>query len=179
MGKTENGAIWLDEKFLSPYDYWQFWRNVDDKDVLKFLKFFTDLKLNEIDNLKNNNINDLKIVLANRTTEMLHGEKKARDSENTAKEVFSNISTGSNLPIKIIKKKDLDEKINVINFISLANIDKSKSEIRRLIKSNGIKINDEIINDDKFQIDINGKLFVKNYIKLSIGKKKHFKIEIK
>ena len=179
MGKTENGAIWLDEKFLSPYDYWQFWRNVDDKDVLKFLKFFTDLKLNEIDNLKNNNINDLKIVLANRTTEMLHGEKKARDSENTAKEVFSNISTGSNLPIKIIKKKDLDEKINVINFISLANIDKSKSEIRRLIKSNGIKINDEIINDDKFQIDINGKFFVKNYIKLSIGKKKHFKIEIK
>ena len=176
MGKTENGAIWLDEKFLSPYDYWQFWRNVDDKDVLKFLKFFTDLKLNEIDNLKNNNI---KIVLANRTTEMLHGEKKARDSENTAKEVFSNISSGSNLPIKIIKKKDLDEKINVINFISLANIDKSKSEIRRLIKSNGIKINDEIINDDKFQIDINGKLFVKNYIKLSIGKKKHFKIEIK
>ena len=76
MGKTAEGAIWLDKKYLSPYDYWQFWRNTDDRDVVKFLKFFTDTKVNDIENFKHNNINDLKILLANKTTEMLHGKKK-------------------------------------------------------------------------------------------------------
>merc|ERR1711991_647993 len=75
MGKTENGAIWLDKNFLSPYDYWQFWRNTDDRDVIKFLKFFTDIKVDEIENLKKMNINELKVLLANKTTEMLHGKK--------------------------------------------------------------------------------------------------------
>ena len=98
MGKTENGAIWLDEKHLSPYDYWQFWRNVDDRDVLKFLKMFTDLELGEIDSMKNKNINDLKIVLANKTTAMLHGKKAAQNSEEAAKEAFSGKSLGVNLP---------------------------------------------------------------------------------
>ena len=161
------------------YDYWQFWRNIDDRDVLQFLKFFTDLKLDEIDNLKNKNINDLKIILANKTTEMLHGKKNAQISENTAKEAFSKNSSGINLPLKVVKKNDLEKKTNVINFISLINIGVSKSEIRRLIKSNGIKINDKIINDDRFQIDIDNELFSKKFIKLSIGKKKHFRIEVK
>ena len=69
MGKTESGAVWLDKKFLSPYDYWQFWRNIDDRDVLKFLKIFTDIKINEIEKIKNNNINELKILLANKATD--------------------------------------------------------------------------------------------------------------
>ena len=89
MGKTADGAIWLDKKFLSPYDYWQFWRNVDDRDVIKFLKFFTDLSIDEIENFKNENINQLKILLANETTKMLHGEKDAENSEKTAKATFS------------------------------------------------------------------------------------------
>ena len=88
MGKTETGAIWLDEKLLSPYDYWQFWRNIDDRDVIKFLKMFTDLKIEEIDNIKNKNINELKIKLANETTSMLHGKKAALNSQQAAKEVF-------------------------------------------------------------------------------------------
>ena len=75
MGKTESGAIWLDKKFLSAYEYWQFWRNTDDRDVLKFLKFFTDIKIEEIEKIKDKDINDLKILLANKTTSMLHGNK--------------------------------------------------------------------------------------------------------
>ncbi len=76
MGKTSDGAVWLDKKLLSPYDYWQFWRNTDDRDVIKFLKFFTDIKVKEIKNLENKNINDLKNILANKATELLHGKKK-------------------------------------------------------------------------------------------------------
>ena len=89
MGKTENGAIWLDKKFLSPYDYWQFWRNTDDRDVIKFLNFFTDLKIEEIKKLKMKILINLKILLANKTTEMLHGKKAAKNSEKIAKEAFS------------------------------------------------------------------------------------------
>ena len=106
----------------------------------------------------------------------MDGKKNAQISENTAKEAFSKNSSGINLPLKVVKKNDLEKKTNVINFISLINIGVSKSEIRRLIKSNGIKINDKIINDDRFQIDIDNELFSKKFIKLSIGKKKHFRI---
>ena len=91
MGKTENGAIWLDKKNLSAYDYWQFWRNTDDRDVIKFLKFFTDLKIEEIENLENKNINDLKILLANKATEMLHGKKEAQNSAKLLKRLFQKI----------------------------------------------------------------------------------------
>ncbi|MDB4065697.1 tyrosine--tRNA ligase, partial [Candidatus Pelagibacter sp.] len=89
MGKSENGAIWLDEKFLSAYEYWQFWRNTDDRDVVKFLKNFTDIEIDDIKKAENNNINDLKILLANETTAMLHGEDAAKNSEQAAKEAFS------------------------------------------------------------------------------------------
>ena len=176
MGKTEAGAIWLDKKFLSPYDYWQFWRNTDDRDVIKFLKIFTDLKINEIDNLSNKNINELKILLANEATSMLHGKKAAKDSEQAAKEAFSGDTLGSNLPTVKISSKDLDKKINIIDLIILSKLENSKSEIRRLLKGNAIKINDKLINDEKFIIENN--LFTENYIKLSVGKKRHLKIEI-
>jgi len=176
MGKTETGAVWLDKKFLSAYDYWQFWRNTDDRDVVKFLKVFTDLETNEIDNLKNNNINELKILLANKATEMLHGKKAAQNSEVAAKEVFSGNSLGASLPTVKIKTKDLNKKINIIELIILSKLEKSKSEIRRLLKGNAIKINDKLINDDKLIIE--NELFNNNYLKLSIGKKRHIKIEL-
>ena len=89
MGKTEKGAVWLNKKMLSPYDYWQFWRNTDDKNVINFLKLFTDLDIEKIENFKNNqDINKLKILLANEATTMLHGSKAAKDSETTAKKTF-------------------------------------------------------------------------------------------
>ena len=175
MGKTEKGAVWLDKKMLSPYEYWQFWRNTDDRDVIKFLKMFTDISLNEIEKIKENNINDLKIVLANKATEMLHGKKASQESEKMATSTFKEDSSGENLPnIKI--NKDILNK-NIVELVAYVTKNISKSEIRRLIKSNGIKINNQLENNEKFII--NDKLFLeKKFIKLSIGKKKHYKIVI-
>ena len=175
MGKTESGAIWLDKNLLSAYDYWQFWRNTDDRDVIKFLKYFTDLEINEIEKIKNQNINDLKIILANKATSMLHGEKAAKNSEKTAQEVFTGGLLGSSLPSVKITPEEIEKKINIIDLIILSKLEKSKSEIRRLIKGNAIKINDNIIFDEK--LIINKELFKNNYLKLSIGKKRHIKIE--
>ena len=176
MGKTETGAIWLDEKLLSSYDYWQFWRNVDDRDVIKFLKMFTDLTNEEIEKIKNNNINELKIKLANETTSMLHGKKAAQNSEQAAKEAFSGTSLGSNLPSIKIKAKDMNNKFNIIDLVIISKLENSKSEIRRLIKGNAIKLDDKIISNEK--LIITNKIFKDNYLKLSIGKKRHIKIEL-
>ncbi len=176
MGKTENGAIWLDEKYLSAYDYWQFWRNVDDRDVMKFLKMFTDIDISEINALEEKNINELKILLANKATAMLHGEDAAQNSEQAAKEAFSGNSLGSNLPSVKIETKQLENNVNIIDLIILSKAENSKSEIRRLIKGKAIKINDAVVSDEKFII--NQELFSENYLKLSIGKKRHIKIEL-
>ena len=176
MGKTETGAVWLDEKLLSSYDYWQFWRNIDDRDVIKFLKMFTDLNIEEIENIKNEDINQLKIKLANETTSMLHGKKAAVNSEQAAKEAFSGNSIGSNLPTIKIRSKDINKSLTIIELVVLSKLENSKSEIRRLIKGNAVKLNDQIISDEK--LIINNKLFKNNYLKLSIGKKRHIKVEL-
>jgi len=172
MGKTEKGAIWLDKKLLSPYDYWQFWRNTDDRDVIKFLKMFTQISLMEIDKVKKNNINDLKILLANEATTMLHGKKEAINAEKLAKSTFKENSSGENLPS--FKIENIMNK-NIVEILSYVNKDISKSEIRRLIKSRGIKIENQTVIDEKFILD--EKLFKeKGFVKLSLGKKKHYKI---
>ena len=176
MGKTESGAIWLDKKFLSPYNYWQFWRNVDDRDVIRFFKIFTDLSLDEIKKIKNQNINQQKIILANETTSMLHGEKEAKASEETAKKTFSENSIGSELPSISINKNQLNERLNIIDLIMLSKLESSKSEIRRLIKGNGIKINNETITDEK--LIITEELFKNKFIKISLGKKRHIKVNL-
>jgi len=176
MGKTVNGAIWLNKKLLSAYDYWQFWRNTDDRDVIRFLKFFTDLSIEEIEKIKNKDINDLKILLANQATTMLHGKKEALNSEQAAQEAFSGNLLGSNLPSFKISTNDLDKQLNIVDLVMLSNLEKSKSEIRRLIKGKAIKINDNLISDEK--LIINYEFFNENYLKLSIGKKRHIKIEL-
>ncbi len=175
MGKTESGAVWLDKNLLSIYDYWQFWRNTDDRDVIKFLKMFTDLSLEKIEDIKNENINDLKILLANEATKMLHGEIETKKVEELAKSTFKENSTGEHLPsVKI--GSDLIGK-DIISLIEYTNNELSKSEIRRLIQNNGIKIDNEKIEDGKLLIS--KKMFEnKGFIKLSVGKKKHFKIII-
>jgi tyrosyl-tRNA synthetase len=176
MGKSESGAVWLDKKFLSPYDYWQFWRNVDDRDVLKFLKIFTDLSIEEIDRIKTHDINKLKIILANETTSMLHGINEAKASEETAKKTFSENSLGSELPSISINKNQLDKELNIVDLIILSKLENSKSEIRRLIKGNGVKINNQMVNSEK--LIITKELFKDNYIKLSLGKKRHVKVDL-
>ena len=177
MGKTESGAIWLDKKLLSAYDYWQFWRNTDDKDVLRFLKIFTEIGLQEIEKIKDNNINELKILLANETTKMLHGDKQAKLSEETAKKTFEQKLTGSSLPVITVNQNQIDQKIDIINLIVLSKLETSKSEIRRIINNNGVKINNAIVNDNKFLIKNN--LFNnEKTLKLSLGKKRHVKVEL-
>jgi len=175
MGKTETGAVWLDKKLLSSYEYWQFWRNIDDRDVVKFLKMFTDLNIDEINKIKGDEINQLKIKLANEATTMLHGKDEALSAEKTAKRTFEENSLGESLPSVGIKFEKGN--INIVDLVILSKAESSKSEIRRLIKGKGIKINNEIVYDEKFLIE--KKSFDKNnFLKLSIGKKKHIKIKL-
>lgn len=177
MGKTESGAIWLDEELLSAYDYWQFWRNTNDVDVKRFLKYFTEINESDLEKIINNekDINNLKILLANEATKILHGEKKSKESENTAKETFTGTGVGQNLPVVLIKESLLKNGINVIDFINNVKILNSKSEVRRAINEKGIKINNKIILNEKKIVDMND--LVNNYIKVSYGKKKHYKIK--
>ena len=179
MGKTEKGAVWLNKNMLSPYDYWQFWRNTDDRDVIKFLKLFTDLNVEEIEKLQTNsqNINNLKILLANKATTMLHGLKASKESEITASKTFSDRSVGKNLPTIKIKKNLLTSGINILDLVMMTSLANSKGEIRRLIKNNGLKINNNIINDEK-KIISDDNLDSNNNIKVSHGKKQHVIIKV-
>ena len=177
MGKTENGAIWLDKKLLSAYDFWQFWRNIDDKDVLKFLKYFTNLSTDEIKQIEKYEINKQKIILANEATKLLHGEKEAKIAEETALKTFQDRSTGEGLPLVKIAEKELNN-IDIVSLIVLSNLESSKSEVKRIIKNKGVKIDDQIITDEKIKIN---KDFFKgrNFFRLSLGKKRHIKISLK
>jgi len=177
MGKTESGAIWLDKKLLSSYDYWQFWRNTDDRDVLKFLKMFTDLSVDEIDKIKNSDINKLKVILANEATTMLHGKLASQKAQQTAKNTFENKSIGMDLPSIKLKKEEISNGINIIDLVIKSNLLKSRSEVRRMINNNGIRVNNEIVNSEKLSITTNN--FNKdNLLKLSHGKKNHIIIKI-
>jgi len=178
MGKTEDGAIWLDENLLSAYDYWQFWRNTSDEDVEKFLKYFTEINEIELEKIIKNekDINNLKILLANEATKILHGEKKSQEAENTAKETFVGGGIGKNIPVILIKESILKKGINIIDFINNTKILNSKSEIRRAVNERGIKINDIVVTDDKKILNIGD--LDNDYIKVSHGKKKHYKIKL-
>ena len=154
--ETEKGAIWLNEDLLSPYDYWQFWRNTDDRDVKKFLNYFTEIKTSELQIIfdKEKNINNLKILLANEATKILHGKAAATNAELTAKDTFEKGGLGANLPEIKIKINEFKKGINILDLISKNNILSSKSEARRAIINKGIKINDVLIEDEKKIIQI-------------------------
>ncbi len=179
MGKTEKGAVWLDKKMFSPYEYWQFWRNTSDEDVKKFLNYFTEIQTNDLSQKidKEKNINNLKILLANEATKLMHGEKAAKDSADTAKETFVKGGLGKNIPEKVMNKKAFIQGVNIIDLIFQNELVQSKSEVRRILKNNGIKINDKIINDEKKIINMED-LSKDNFIKLSIGKKNHLKVKV-
>jgi len=176
MGKTEKGAVWLDKKLLPPYDYWQFWRNTDDRDVVKFLKMFTNKQISEIESLRDRNINELKILLANETTSMLHGEIAAKKAAETAKKTFGGGSYGDDLPVINLKKNELVNGANIIDIVIKSKLLKSKNEVRRAIKNLGVKVNNNTINDESLSITIND--FKENILKLSHGKKNHVLFKI-
>ena len=179
MGKTEKGAVWLDKKMFSPYEYWQFWRNTSDDDVKKFLNYFTEIETNDLSQKidKEKNINNLKILLANEATTLMHGAKAAKDSADTAKETFVKGGLGKNIPEKKMSNKKFIQGVNIIDLIFQNKLVQSKSEARRILKNNGIRINDSIISDEKRIITMSD-VSKDNFIKLSIGKKNHLKVKV-
>ena len=164
---------------LSPYDYWQFWRNTDDKDVINFLKLFTDLSIDRINQLEQNikDINKLKILLANETTSMLHGSKAALESETTAQKTFGDKSIGKNLPLVKVKRKSIVNGMNLLDLVLLTTLANSKGEVRRMVKNNGLKINNEVVTDENKIID-QSNFDQKNNMKVSHGKKQHVIVKI-
>jgi len=178
MGKTEKGAVWLNEDQFTPYNYWQFWRNTDDRDVKRFLNFFTEIEPKEIDNIfkKEKNINNLKILLANEATKILHGKLASKKAEQTAKDTFEGDGLGLDLPEIQIRVEKIKKGINFLEFIANNNILSSKSEVRRAIANKGFKINNVIVDNEKKFLEL--KDFKKNILKLSFGKKKHYLVKI-
>jgi len=179
MGKTADGAVWLDENMLSPYDYWQFWRNVDDRDVAKFLKLFTDIDLKSIGELVNNNknINELKILLANEATKMLHGEKESQKAEKIATELFTKDKMSKDMPTLTLKADEASRNQYLSDLIVRMEMASSKSESRKLIRGNGVKVNKKSISDEMYIIN-QSDLENEDGILISIGKKRHFKITL-
>ena len=179
MGKTEKGAVWLNDDLYSAYDYWQFWRNTDDRDVSKFLNFFTEIESEKIIELlnKEKNINKLKVLLANETTKILHGNSAAKKAEKTAKETFEAGGTGAELPEILIKKVSIKEGIKLIELLSSNKMFSSKSEVRRAVKGGAIKLdNKTVVDENKIVKSID---FGNNKVlKVSFGKKKHYLIKI-
>ncbi len=177
MGKTEKGAVWLNKKLFSPYDYWQFWRNSDDKDVHRFLKFFTDIDVNKISKLEETkDINELKITLANETTKILHGKVHSSIAEKTAADIFKFGKINENLPSKKILRKDIETGMKLLELLVNNKIMSSKSEARRAINNKGVKINDLLVADENKKLDFSD--FKDENLKISFGKKKHFLFKI-
>ena len=179
MGKTADGAIWLNDDLLSAYDYWQFWRNVDDRDVIRFMKLFTDLSKEQIDSHEKNsskNINDLKIILANEVTAMLHGIESSRKAEQTAKQIFENKSLSEDMPTLNLSNEDVQNGALLSDLIVQMKYANSKSESRKLIRGKGVKLNGKIVENELQLLDYDQITQFENVI--SVGKKKHFKVII-
>ena len=179
MGKTADGAIWLNDDLLSAYDYWQFWRNVDDRDVIRFMKLFTDLSKEQIDDHEQNsskNINDLKIILANEVTAMLHGIESSRKAEQAAKQIFENKSLSEDMPTLNLSNEDVQNGALLSDLIVQMKYANSKSESRKLIRGKGVKLNGKIVENELQLLDYDQITQFENVI--SVGKKKHFKVII-
>ena len=179
MGKTADGAIWLNEEFFSSYDYWQFWRNIDDRDVFRFLKLFTDLPIDEIEKIESDSKDDInlaKIILANHATTLLHGKDAASKAEKTAQDTFSGDSISENLPKISLLEKEFKQPVYIYDLIVKIGFSNSKSEARKLIRGHGVKLNQSVVKDELYELlleDVSD-----NKAMISVGKKKHFIVEV-
>ncbi|MBD0866352.1 MAG: tyrosine--tRNA ligase [Rhodobacteraceae bacterium] len=178
MGKSADGAVWLNEDMMSPYEFWQWWRNVADADVGKFLKMFTELPLDECDRLgalAGSGINDAKIRLANEATTLLHGAEAAAAAETTAREVFEKGGVGDDLPTLTLSPAELGNGISIARLIIKAGLAKSGKEVKRLIAGNGARLDDAPLTDVGLMIDAGA---LASPIKLSVGKKRHVLVQL-
>jgi len=177
MGKTSEGAVWLDKNLLSSYDYWQFWRNTDDKDVIRYLKLFTELDLDKIkdyESLSGSDINQAKILLADEATKLLHGKEAALKAKKTSINTFEKKSGGDELPTTRINKNILKKGLQLKEFIISIKFATSNSDFKRNLENRAYRINNKIINSD---ISLTEKDIEDDSIKISFGKKKHHLIK--
>ena len=180
MGKSAQGAIWLNSDRLSPYDFWQYWRNTEDEDVDRFLKLFTELPLDEIARLsalKGNELNEAKKILAHEVTQLCHGRDAANSVAESARKTFEEGSIGQDLPFIIINKNDLEDGVWVIEAMRKLALIQSNGEGRRLIANGGVRVNDTVINDPEKQLNVSD-ISISGMIKLSAGKKRHALVKL-
>ncbi|RLQ89430.1 tyrosine--tRNA ligase [Notoacmeibacter ruber] len=175
MGKTADGAVWLNADMRSPYEFWQFWRNTEDADVERFLKLYTELPLDEISRLaalQGSEINEAKKVLANEVTAMLHGRSAAEEAAETARRTFEEGQTGDALPRIAVPGVELEGGIGVLSLFVSAGLAASNGEARRQVKGGGLKLNDQPVTDERAVVTSDD-LGPEGHIKLSVGKKRH------
>ena len=175
MGKTAQGAVWLNADQFSPYDFWQYWRNTEDADVVRFLKLFTTLPMGEIDKLaklEGAEINEAKKALANAATTLLHGAEAARSASETARQTFEEGAIAENLPTVEVPRGELEAGIGVLASFVKAGLVASNGEARRQIKGGGLRVNDVAVTDEKMLLKPS-ELTPEGVIKLSFGKKRH------
>ena len=179
MGKTQSGAVWINKDMLSSFDFWQFWRNTDDKDVFRFLKLFTTMDIKECErlgNLKNEELNEAKIILATEVTRLAHGEQASESAKKAAYEVFSN----SNLPIKNLPKHHISKdlilnELSLVKILVLIGFCNSNKEAKRLIIEQGARVNDKVISNIEYSFKVND---FSQPIKISAGKKRHVLVTV-
>ncbi|WP_297778362.1 tyrosine--tRNA ligase [uncultured Roseovarius sp.] len=178
MGKSAGGAVWLSADMLSPYEFWQFWRNTTDADTGRFLKLYTELPVEDCDRLgalEGSEINAAKIILAREVTTLLHGAEAAAAAEATAREVFEHGGVGDDLPTVEVTAQELADGISIVQLIVRAGLAKSGKEAKRLITENGARLDDEPLTDAGLMIDAGA---LKSPIKLSAGKKRHALVKL-
>ncbi|PRZ46443.1 tyrosine--tRNA ligase [Tritonibacter scottomollicae] len=178
MGKSQGGAIWLNDEMLSSYEFWQFWRNTTDADVGRFLKLYTELPVDECDRLgalQGSEINEGKIILANEVTTLLHGAEAAKAAEATAREVFEKGGVGDDLPTLSLSAAELRDGMSIVQLIVKSGLAKTGKEAKRLIAENGAKIDDAPLTDAGLMIDAAA---LASPIKLSAGKKRHALVQL-
>ena len=178
MGKSADGAVWLNADMRSPYEFWQFWRNTTDADVGRFLKLYTELPIEECDRLgalEGSEINDAKIILANEVTTLCHGAEAAATAEATAREVFEKGGVGDDLPTVALTTDEVGDGISIVQLIVRTGLAKTGKEAKRLIAENGAKIDDQPLTDAGLMIDASA---LSNPIKLSAGKKRHALVKL-
>jgi tyrosyl-tRNA synthetase len=175
MGKSAQGAVWLNAERLSPYDYWQFWRNTEDADVGRFLRLYTELPLAEIERLErleDAEINEAKKVLATEATALAHGRDAAETAAETAREVFETGAVGGGLPQIAMPRDALERGVPAFELFARAGLASSNSEARRLIKGGGARINDRVVSSETTPVSL-ADLDAQGHIKLSAGRKRH------
>tara|TARA_B110000305_G_scaffold239880_1_gene308873 strand:- start:2751 stop:4004 length:1254 start_codon:yes stop_codon:yes gene_type:complete len=178
MGKSANGAIWLNSDKLSPYEFWQYWRNTLDADVGKFLKLFTELPVIECERLgalEGQNINEAKIILANEVTKLCHGSQAAINSANTAHKVFSEDGSDENLPTLEIHNSEISDGLSFTQALVRTGLVSSGKEAKRIIAGGGARLNDQIITDAGYMLE---RSELNNILKITASKKKHALIKI-